>query len=248
MGPAVQRLWPPVVGFVMAVTAWEVSVAWFRVPPYVLPPLHAILARLVRDRGALGSAALVTGLEAVGGYLAGALLGLALAVAFVLWAPLERVLLPAFVAVNSVPTVAYAPAAVIWFGIGPTSKVVLVAMVVSFTILLNTLAGLRSCDPAAVALLRSFGAGRVRVLWLLLLPHGMPGFFTGLRVATVRSMIIAIVTEMLGAYRGLGWAIYESTTQMDFLTLWAAVAVASLVSIAFYLLVAALDRRLVWWR
>src|SRR5581483_4689302 len=114
-------------------------------------------------------------------------------------------------------------------------KVALVTLVVGFTVLLNTLAGLRSCDPAAVALLRSFGAGRARVLRLLLLPHAMPGFFTGLRVATVRSMIIAIVTEMLGAYRGLGWAIYEATTQMDFLKLWAAVGVASLVSIAFYL-------------
>jgi NitT/TauT family transport system permease protein len=242
------RAWPAVLGLLLMIGAWEAAVAWFRVPAYVVPPLHAIVRRAVLDAGSLGVATLVTTVEALAGFAAGAGVGLLFAVAFVVWPPLERVLLPSFVAFNSVPVVAYAPVAVIWFGIGFTSKIVLVTVVVGFTVLLNTLQGLKSCDPAAVALLRSFGAGRLRTLWTLELPHAMPALFTGLRVGAVRSMIIAIVAEMLGAYRGIGWTIFESTSQMDFLKVWAMVAVASAVSIALYLLVAAVDRRVVWWR
>ncbi len=82
----------------------------------------------------------------------------------------------------------------------------------------------------------------------LRLPSALPSIANGLRVGVVRSMIIAIVTEMLGAYRGIGWMIYEGTQQMDFLRVWAAVAVGSCASMAFYGLVSWLDRRFVWWR
>ena len=121
-------------------------------------------------------------------------------------------------------------------------------MAVSFAVLLNALAGLKSPEAESINLLRSFGAGRVGVLWRLQLPAAMPSLVTGLRVGIARSTIAVIVAEMLGAYSGIGQIIYQATAQVDYLTVWAAVFVASLSSLLLYGVLVAIDRKLVWWR
>jgi NitT/TauT family transport system permease protein len=238
----------PLLGFTLVVALWHGAIVWFALPPFILPTLPSILARMASDVLPLGAAVGVTLFEAFVGFALGSAIGVALAVTFVLLPRLEAVAVPVLVAINSVPTVAYSPLALLWFGIGPGSKIVMVALVVGFTLLLNTLHGLKRADPAAIALLRSFGAGSAGIMLKLRLPGALPAIANGLRVGVVRSMIIAIVTEMLGAYRGIGWMIYEGTQTMDFLQVWAAVAVGSLASMGFYGAIAWLDRRFVWWR
>jgi NitT/TauT family transport system permease protein len=228
--------------------AWEAAVRLFAVPEYILPPVSGILATTVEHRVALAQAAAMTLFEAVSGFVIGSAIGVLLAVLLVLTPPARRMLLPLLVAVNSVPVVAYAPLALLWFGAGPLSKVVMVAFVVGFTVFLNALDGLERVDPAAVNLMRSFGAGRFGVLLRLRLPSALPAIATGMRVSTVRAMIVAIVTEMLGARIGLGWTIYEAVLQIDFLRVWAAILVASVASLALFGLVSWGERRLVFWR
>jgi NitT/TauT family transport system permease protein len=128
------------------------------------------------------------------------------------------------------------------------SKVATVALTVGFTVFLNTLAGFDRVDQRAVGLLRSFGAGPVSILWRLRLPTALPLIAAGLRVATVRSLIVAIVTEMLGAYGGLGWIIYQAVVQIDFVQVWSAIFVASAISLIFFGAVGAAERRIVFWR
>jgi NitT/TauT family transport system permease protein len=76
----------------------------------------------------------------------------------------------------------------------------------------------------------------------------MPSIVTGLRISVPRSVIVAIVAEMLGAYKGLGRVIYESTQQIDLLSVWSAVMFASLASMLLYGLLVWIDQKLVWWR
>ena len=198
--------------------------------------------------GVLLAAGGMTAFEAVGGFALGGAIGVLLAILFVLLPVLKRAALPVLVAINAVPVVAYAPLTLLWFGMGPVGKVAMVAFVVGFTVFLHALDGLERVDPAAVNLLRSFGAGRLGVLWRLRLPAALPQIATGLRVSTVRSMIVAIVTEMLGAQLGLGWTIYQAVVQIDFLLVWAAIFVASAISLAFFGVVSLAERRLVFWR
>lgn len=248
MRAALQAALMPLLGFALVAAIWHGAIAWFALPPYILPSMPSILARLVGDALPLSAAMGVTLAEALAGFVLGSALGISFAMLFVLLPRLEDGALPILVAINSVPTVAYSPLALLWFGVGPMSKIVMVTVVVGFTLMLNTLHGLKRTDPAAIALLRSFGAGPWRVMRTLRLPGALPAIANGLRVGVVRSMIIAIVTEMLGAYRGIGWMIYEGTQTMDFLRVWAAVAVGSLASMACYAAVGWLDRRFVWWR
>jgi NitT/TauT family transport system permease protein len=96
--------------------------------------------------------------------------------------------------------------------------------------------------------MKSFGASPLGIMRRLRLPAAMPSVVSGLRVAVPRSMIVAIVGEMLGAYKGLGRVIYESTQQVDLLNVWAAVLFASLASMLLYGFLVWIDRKLVWWR
>jgi NitT/TauT family transport system permease protein len=156
--------------------------------------------------------------------------------------------MPAATAINSVPVIAWSPLVLLWFGMGVSSKVVMVALAISFTLFLSALAGLDRVDRRSVDLLRSFGASRFTILWRLRLPTALPLMFAGLRVATARSVLVAVVTEMLGAYNGLGMQIYKAVVQVDFVQVWGAVFVASAISLSFFALMSAVERKLVFWK
>ena len=76
----------------------------------------------------------------------------------------------------------------------------------------------------------------------------MPLIAAGMRVSTVRSLIVAIVTEMLGAHGGLGWIIYQAVVQIDFVEVWSAILVASALSLGFFGLIGWAERRIIFWR
>jgi NitT/TauT family transport system permease protein len=242
---AVQR---GVLGAILLVLCWEGLARGLHLPSYILPAVSDILAGVWSKRALLGGAAGYTLLEALVGYSLGCLIGIGLAVSITMLPVLRGVVLPAATAINSVPVVGYSPLILLWFGIGVASKMVMVAMAVSFTVFLSTLSGLDRVDRRAVDLMRSFGAGRLGILWRLRLPTALPLLLAGMRVSTVRSVIVAIITEMLGAYGGLGWVIYQAVLQIDFVQVWSAIFVASALSLTFFGLIGFLERRILFWK
>jgi len=242
---AVQR---GILGAILLVLCWEGLARGLQLPSYVLPAVSEILTGIWSKRASLGEAAGYTLLEALIGYLLGCLVGIGLAVIITMLPAMRSVILPAATAINSVPVVGYSPLILLWFGIGVVSKIVMVAMAVSFTVFLSTLTGLDRVDRRAVDLMRSFGAGRLNILWRLRLPTALPLVLAGMRVSTVRSVIVAIITEMLGAYGGLGWVIYQAVLQIDFVQVWAAIFVASAASLTFFGLIGWLERKILFWK
>lgn len=245
---ALQRFLPLAVSLAVLLGTWEIVVWYFDVKVFVLPAPSAIAAEVVDRWPILQKAVLATLNEALTGFALGIAIGLLLAMVLVLTPPLEAALMPVLVAINCVPVVAYTPLALIWLGIGPASKIAMVVIAVSFVILLNTLQGLKRPEEGQINLMRSFGASRLRIIWTLRLPAAMPSLVNGMRVGIVRAMIIAIVSEMLGAYRGIGWIIFQATQQVNFLQVWAAIAVSSVASMVLYLLLVWVDRKVVWWK
>ncbi|KMO27391.1 ABC transporter permease [Methylobacterium aquaticum] len=242
---AVQR---GILGALLLIGLWEGIARGLSLPAYILPAMSDVLLGVWSKRTMLGEAAAYTLAEALLGYVLGALAGIGLAVALTLLPQIRGFVVTAVTAVNSVPVVAYSPLILLWCGIGLASKVVMVALAVSFTLFLSTLAGLDRVDRRSIDLMRSFGAGRLALLWRLRLPTALPLILAGLRVSTVRSIIVAIVTEMLGAYGGLGWVIYQAVLQIDFVQVWSAIVVASAASLLFFGLVGLAERRLLFWK
>ncbi len=247
MSPRARPALAPVGILSGVIAAWEVGLRLGKVPGYVLPLPSAIAQKVMADWPVLLAGVATTLAEAVAGYAIGNLCGFALAVLFFYRPGLGRLAMLPMVASNSVPAVAFAPVVILWLGVGAASKVVLVAFVTTFIMLQNELQGLRQVDAQAVNVLRSFGAREWRIFWVLRFPAALPYLFTALRLGSIRSVIIAIVAEMLGAYRGIGWVIFETTASMDYSRLWAAVASASVAGVMFFALVSAVERRVVWW-
>ena len=237
-----------IAGALLIAVIWELSARGFNLPSYILPSISSIVSGLIRDSAMLLEATRYTAVEAFTGYAIGALAGISLAVLVSMVPGVRGVALPLATAINSVPVVAYSPLVLLWFGMGMSSKIVMVAIAVSFTIFLSTLAGLDRVDRRSVDLIRSFGASRLALLWRLRLPTALPLIIAGLRVSTVRSVLVAIVTEMLGAYGGLGWVIYQATLQIDFVKVWAAIIVASAISLLFFGAISFVERRYIFWR
>jgi NitT/TauT family transport system permease protein len=237
-----------ILGVLLLVALWEGVARGFQLPAYTLPAISAIFQSIWDMRTVLLRAAGVTATEALVGYALGALIGIGGAI-WVTMAPRVRgFVLPAATAFNSVPVIAWSPLVLLWFGMGMSSKYVMVALAIAFTLFLSTLSGLDRVDRRSVDLMRSFGASRLAILWRLRLPTALPLMFAGLRVATARSVLIAVVTEMLGAQAGLGLLIYQAVVQVDFVQVWAAVFVASAASLFFFGLVSFIERKAVFWK
>lgn len=237
-----------VIGLFGLLALWEAAVRGLDLPAYVLPSVSAIIQGSFDQRSVLFEAACITLMEAGLGFLAGTLVGVALAVVLVMIPSIRKAVLPTVTALNSVPVVAYAPLILLWFGVGPESKIVMVALAVGFTVFLHALAGLDRVDLRAIDLMRSFGANRVAILWRLRIPAAIPLTAAGMRVSTVRAMIVAIVTEMLGATGGLGWMIFQAVLQIDFVKVWSAIFVASVSSLIFFGIVNMLEKHYVFWK
>jgi NitT/TauT family transport system permease protein len=184
--------------------------------------------------------AIYTWLEAVVGFALGALIGILLASAFVHFGLFERALVPYVVASQTVPIVALAPLIVVSFGRGLTSIVIIATYLTFFPVTIAMLRGLRSPDPRAIELMRSYAAGKWSIYWKLRLPSSVPYLFTALKIAAAASIVGTIIGEGPGGVQqGLGRAIL--TFNQQYITgpekLWATILVASLVGVLFFVVV-----------
>jgi NitT/TauT family transport system permease protein len=185
-------------------------------------------------------AAFYTWREALLGFILGSLLGLALASVFVHSRLAERAFVPYVIASQTIPIIALAPLIVFALGQGVLSVVVIATYLTFFPVTIAMLRGLRSFDPRALELLRSYGASRWRIYTKLRLPASLPYLFTALKIAATASIVGAIIGEDTGAIQeGLGRVI--TTFNQYYATgpekLWGAILVAALLGIAFFLLV-----------
>jgi len=185
-------------------------------------------------------AALYTWREAALGFVLGSLLGLALATAFVHSRTAERALVPYVIASQTVPIIALAPLIVFALGQGVVSVVVIATYLTFFPVTIAMLRGLRSFDPRALELLRSYGASKSGVYTKLRLPASMPYLFTALKIAATAAIVGSIIGEDTGAIQqGLGRVI--TTFNQYYATgpekLWAAIFVAACLGVVFFLAV-----------
>jgi NitT/TauT family transport system permease protein len=185
-------------------------------------------------------AALYTWREAAIGFVVGAVLGIALATAFVHSRLLERAFVPYVIASQTIPIVALAPMIVFAFGPSVLSVVIISTYLTFFPVTIAMIRGLRSPDPRALELMRSYAASRRAIFWKLRLPASVPYLFTALKISATASIVGAIVGEGPGQIRdGLGRAIVNFNNQ--YISgpekLWAAILVSAALGIVFFGLV-----------
>ena len=192
----------------------------------------------------LFDAALYTWKEAALGFLLGTLIGLVLATAFVHSRIAERALVPYVVASQTIPIIAIAPLITYAFGGSTLAVVVIATYLTFFPVTIAMIVGLRSFDPRALELTRSYAASKWDVYRKLRLPASLPYLFTALKIAATASIVGAIIGESPGGIAdGLGRVIL--TYNQYYITgpekLWAAIIASGLLGVAFYLIVRAVE-------
>jgi putative hydroxymethylpyrimidine transport system permease protein len=242
-----RRWWPPLALLAAAVAAWEVVVRALHVPDYLFPAPSAVASELAAQGGLLADATLVTLREVVLGYLLSVAVGLSLAVAVHFSSALRRALLPVLVLSQTVPTVLLAPivAIVLGYGIGP--KLIVVATVCFFPIVVNGVDGLRSTDAELVRMMRTLDGDRWAIFRRLELPGALPSIFSGARLAATYAAVGAVFAEWAGSSAGLGFVMLQSQASLATTTIFAAVVILSAIAVCLYSLVSLTERFLIPW-
>jgi NitT/TauT family transport system permease protein len=244
-----QRNLPAILLFVTALLLWELVVRALSIQRFLLPAPSVILQAFNANLDRLLHIGWFTTKEALGGFALGCGAGIVVALATARWTLASETLMPFAIAANSVPIIAFAPILNNWFGIdNPFSKMMIVAVIVFFPMMINTVRGLTLVDPAALELMRSYAASELTILRKLRLPNALPYMFNAFRVAATLSMIGAVVSEYFGGNRSaLGVFITQEAAQFRFQNSWAAIIVACLVGITFYLAVLLAERIAIPW-
>jgi putative hydroxymethylpyrimidine transport system permease protein len=237
----------PLAVLLLGGAAWEAAARLGAVENYLLPAPSEIARALLEDRELLFPDAWVTAQEVLLGFAIAVVLGLALAVLLHLSPLLRRALYPLVVASQAVPVIVIAPILVIWFGFGMAPKLIVIALICFFPIVVNMFDGLQSVDRDQVKMLRTLNASRADVFRFLELPASLPYLFSGAKVAVAVAVIGAVFGELVGSDAGLGHAIQIGTAQLSTARVFAAVLILSVMAIGLFALVAALERWAVPW-
>jgi NitT/TauT family transport system permease protein len=244
---------PAVLVFVATLGLWELAVGAIDIQGFPLPAPSQIGSALVTNweagRWPLGKAAGATLFEALGGLVIGTVAGIVVAGLTARFLTAREVLLPLAIGASAVPIIAFAPLMNNWFGVlNPLSKMMIVAVLVFFPVVVNVTRGLTQVEPAALELMRSYAASDWAVLTRLRVPNALPYFFTALKVGTTLSLIGAIVGEYFGGANDvLGRVIVQSASALRFDVTWAAIVIGAVTGIVLYLAVVALERLVIPW-
>jgi NitT/TauT family transport system permease protein len=192
---------------------WELSSGRLIDPFWVSSPskVFLYLYEVFADGSIFGHLA-ITLYETFTGFFIGSIFGIGLGFLLGRREVLAEVLDPYVVAFNGIPRIALAPLFIIWFGIGPTSKVILVVSVVFFLTFFNTFAGVKGVDAELKNILRIMGASERQILMKVTLPAIVPWITTGLKISLPYAIVAAVVGEFIAASKGLGYLINYNTS------------------------------------
>jgi NitT/TauT family transport system permease protein len=244
-----RRYLPAAAMFVLALIIWEAAVGLLKIENFLLPRPSLIAVTFVHELPVVAPAGLFTLRESLGGFALGCALGIGVALATARWTVVNQGLMPFAVAVNSTPIVALAPIMNNWFGLtNPLAKMSIVAVIVFFPVMINTVRGLTLVEAGALELMRSYAANDFTVLRRLRVPNALPYMFSAFKVAGTLSIIGAIVSEYFGGSRdALGVYISQQAALFHFAEAWAAILVACAMGIAIYGVILLVERLLMPW-
>jgi len=246
----VKRLLFLVLSLITGIILWTLLARLLALPAFILPAPGLVWARFLQSlrEGQLIRHFFVTLLEVLSGLCIGGLTASVLGYLLAKSPLLERLASPYLVASQSIPMVAIAPLLVIWFGPGILSKILICSLTVFFPILVNTVVGLREVPQDLSDLMRSLQASRMQTFWKLEVPAALPIFLGGLRVGATLSVIGAVVGELVGSDRGLGFLINIGRGQYDTALVFVAVITLGAMAMALYSIVLLIETKLLSWQ
>lgn len=245
-----------VVVLLVALAAWEFLTGNPRTESFILmdsyytsQPSEVWLAlESWAEQGVLLSSILTTAQATVLGLAMGVALGMVVGFALAVSPLLGAVLNPFVSAVYSIPRLALIPLFLLWFGLGLTTRLALVTVMVFFLVFYNTFSGVRDVDRQLVDVLKLMGASRWQVYRKVVLQSAMIWIIAGLRIATPYALVGAVTAEMLASNEGLGFLVMKSSGQFYTAGVFAAIVVMMVMAMVLTGLVTMFEKRVLHWK
>ena len=226
---------------------WELVIRLGHVPEYLIPAPSEVAADMKSDWPVLEPALLVTLKEILLGFLISVAAGVGLAVLLHMSTTLRRAFYPILIGSQTVPIVVLAPILVILLGYGILPKLVIVALICFFPIVVNGVDGLRSVDEDLIRMMRTLHGTRWGIFKRVEFPAALPSFFSGMRIAATFAAIGAVFGEWSGSSAGLGYVMLAATPNLLTARIFAAIVLLTAVALMLFGVVSLLERILVPW-
>lgn len=234
---------PPILFFFIFLILWEIITRLLHIPLYIFPSPSSIFTNIFNNFELLLKNMGTTASEALLGFIVGGGFAFLVAVVFAHSAIIEKSIYPYFIALQAVPLIAIAPLLVIWFGNGIFGKLAMSAIICFFPIVVNTTVGLKSIKDDEWDLLRLLSASKFQIFTKLRFPSSLPFLFSAMKISITLSVIGAIVAELAGSNKGLGFMILISSYRTDTVTMFSAIIFSSILGIALFLTISTIEKR-----
>ena len=236
------------VTLVIVLAGWEIAGKYVN-PLFLSSPSAIAVAfyELVRT-GELPAAVLTSLLGFLMGVFAAIVVGITIGVAMGRIRMVEYILEPYINALYSTPSIALIPLFILWFGVGLTSKVIIIFTLSVFIVIINTFTGVKNLSQSIIDVGAAFGANERQTFWMVVLPAALPFIMTGLRLAVGRAILAMIIAEFFTSIAGLGGMIVKYGNFFETAKMFVPIIVVSLLGVGSVEIIKYIEKRLAPWK
>ncbi|MBM7649838.1 ABC-type nitrate/sulfonate/bicarbonate transport system permease component [Bacillus ectoiniformans] len=247
MREVINQGWRPFLVLILFVSLWEIFVRVSGIEAWLLPAPTTIYQTAIESLPDFLPHFLSTVQLSVSGYLIGAAIGVMLAILLHLVPSMKKAMYPFLILSQNIPIIVLAPLLVIWFGFGALPKLIVIALVCFFPVVIATLDGFKQTPRELYHYMQMAGATNKQLFIKLEWPSSWPSLFSGLKISATYSVMGAVISEWLGAQQGVG--VYMTLASSSFKTdkVFLAIFAVMGLSVLFVWVISALERRLVTW-
>ena len=226
---------------------WEAACRIFSIPLPVLPAPTVVFEALWQYRDPIISNSWVTLWTTLAGFALATVGGLLLGIAVGWHKAIYAGVYPLLVGFNSIPKVAVVPVLILWFGLGEIPAIITAFLISFFPIVVNVATGLATTEPELEDVLRALGASKLDVMRKVGIPRSLPYFFGSLKVAITLAFVGAVVSETVGANKGIGKLMLDAQASFQIQIVFAGLLVLAFLGIVLYILTALIEQRFTGW-
>ena len=240
-----RRILPPLIFILVVAAIWEFAIDFFHVPDLILPAPSSVTASMTANWPLYLRHTWPTLSEIILGYGIALALGTMCGLMISFSRLLGDAIYPALVGTQIMPKVAFAPLLVVWFGFGMMPKLILIALLAFFPIMINTVVARGMTTQESINLFRSMGASPLQMFFKLRLPTALPVFFAGLKIAATFSVVGVVVAEFYSSDKGLGYLLLLEVSNGSTTRAFASITYLTILGMVVFGFVALFERLLV---
>jgi NitT/TauT family transport system permease protein len=242
-----QVVLPPLAFTIALFVVWEVACRLFSIPLTILPAPSIIFGALWEFRAPIIDNSWVTLWTTLVGFALATIFGLLLGIAVGWHKAIYSAIYPVLIGFNSVPKVAVVPVLILWFGLGEVPAIITAFLISFFPIVVNVATGLATTEPELEDVLRALGASKLDIMRKVGIPRSLPYFFGSLKVAITLAFVGAVVSETVGANKGIGKLMLDAQAAFQVQIVFAGLLVLAFLGIVLYAVTAVIEKRFTGW-